>query len=899
MKKFIQAAVLLLFLFAGSESHAQKRSDHYDVVIYGGTSAAVMAAVAAKQAGASVILLSPQKHIGGVTSSGLGWTDIGREKTIGGLTLDFFHRVYQYYQRPAAWKQETLSAYGKKVHNTIHGIADSLMWTFEPHVAEKIFNDLIRENNIPVKLDQWLNRVHGVKKENGRISAITMLNGLTYRGKVFIDATYEGDLMAASGVSYTLGREPNARYGETINGIETAKAKGNNLPRGIDPYVQKGNPASGLLPGINANPGGKDGEGDKKIQAYCYRVCLTNVPEDRVMVKKPAGYREKDFELIIRAAERGETRFWKLDPVPNGKTDSNNASGISTDDIGGSDAYPEASYEERRKIEKAHQYWTEGLIWTVQHDPRVPAAVRDKYAAWGLPKDEFADNGHLPYKIYVREARRMVSDFVMTEAEVKGEKPVAESIAMGYYNMDSHNVQRYVTDKGDVQNEGDVQISPGKPYPIPYGTIIPKASESTNLLVPVCLSASHAAYGSIRMEPVFMILGQSAGIAAAIATAGNMRVQDIPYGELKKELLKNGQVLTLPSFVPLPAANKELQEGERYKHEMQQLHAAIQKKFYDVASGYYKDIADPRDKKPYSYLWPLCGLLQADNEMEKVAGNKNLFDKTFSIIRDYYSVTPPAPGYDSYIVKFKGGDRFYDDNQWIGIALMDAYFRTGKPLYLDKAGEIYRFMMTGHDTASGGGLYWKEGDHSTKNTCSNGPGILLSLQLYQATKDSAFLKTALSLYQWVNRVLRAPSGLYYDNIRLRDHGISKATYSYNTGTMLEANVYLYELTRQKDYLTEAIAIADSSTVFFYGNNGFRDGYWFNAVMLRAYQRLFKEVRDPKYLLAFKRCLDYSLADNKNGEGLMGEQRPVNLVNQAGMLEILARFAYMGEKENIF
>ncbi|MHB1922359.1 MAG: FAD-dependent oxidoreductase [Chitinophagaceae bacterium] len=544
MKRPIILIVLVLVFFAGRNGYAQKAKTRYDVVIYGGSSAAVMAAVGAKQGGASVILLSPDKHLGGVTSNGLGWTDIGNLKTIGGLTKEFYHRIYQYYQRPQAWKSETLSSYSKKLPG-IHRIADSLMWTFEPHVAEKVFDELVHENNIPVKFNQWLDRKHGVKKENGRIISVTMLNGQSYRAKVFIDATYEGDLMAAAGVSYTLGREPDSQYGETFNGIETTLAKGNNLPRGIDPYLVKGHPSSGLLPGVNPGPGGRDGQGDNKIQAYCYRLCLTDDPKDRVMVKKPAGYQKKDFALIWRAAEQGETHFWTVDPLPNKKTDSNNGSGISTDYIGMDDGYPEASYQEREKIDAAHQYWTLGLIWTVQHDPRIPEAIRKKYAKWGLSKDEFKGNDHLPFEIYVREARRMVSDFVMTQEDVQGHRKVGQSIAMGYYNMDSHNVQRYVSAAGDVQNEGDVQIAPGQPYAIPYATIIPRKKECENLLVPICLSASHIAYGSIRMEPVFMELGQSSGVAAALAVKENKAVQDIPYKKLKKSLLEGKQVLSL------------------------------------------------------------------------------------------------------------------------------------------------------------------------------------------------------------------------------------------------------------------------------------------------------------------------------------------------------------------
>ena len=548
MKKKIIRNIISILLFTSNGIQAQPVQKSYDVVIYGATSSGVMAAVAAKQSGVSVILLSPEKHIGGLTTSGLGWTDIGNQihdKTIGGLALNFFKRVRTYYQNVHTWNQESFTDYQKKVANSSYKISDSLMWTFEPHVAENIFNDFIRENKIPLRLNQWLDRKHGVKKENGNIVSISMLNGDTYKGKVFIDATYEGDLMAATGISYTIGREPNSLYGETINGIETKIATGNQLPRGIDPYIKKEDPSSGLLPGIHTDAGGKDGEGDKKTQAYCYRVCLTDATGNRIRVTKPTNYRKTDFELIVRAAQKGAQTFWEISPLPNRKTDSNNNGGVSTDYIGMNYTYPEASYALRRKIDEDHVYWTKGLIWTVQNDPGIPTAVRKKYASWGFPKDEFKDNGHMPYKLYVREARRMVSDFVMTENDLNGNKTISEPIAMGYYNMDSHNVQRYLTKEGDVQNEGDVQIGVKKPYGISYLAIIPKQTECGNILVPVCLSASHAAYGSIRMEPVFMELGQSSGIAAAIAVQERKDVQNINYTELKKKLINSSQILDL------------------------------------------------------------------------------------------------------------------------------------------------------------------------------------------------------------------------------------------------------------------------------------------------------------------------------------------------------------------
>lgn len=546
MKKIKILIILFLPLSSVYFGHAQAVRKNYDVVVYGATSAGVMAAVAAKQNGVSVILLSPEKHIGGLTTSGLGWTDIGNQmegKTIGGLALNFFQRVRRYYQDENTWKEQSFADYQKKIANSIYQISDSLMWTFEPHVAENIFNEYIRENKIQLKLNQWLDRQHGVKKENGNIVSIAMLNGDTYKGKVFIDATYEGDLMAAAGISYTIGREPNSLYGETINGIEAAMAIKNNLPRGIDPYIKKGDPSGGILPAINADPGGKDGEGDKKIQAYCYRICLTDAPKNRIMMTKPANYTKRDFEVIVRAAQNGAQTFWKLSPLPNRKTDSNNDGGVSTDYIGMNYDYPEASYAVRKKIEDRHVYWTKGLIWTVQNDPDIPAVIREKYASWGLPKDEFNDNGHMPYKLYIREARRMVSNFVMSENYLNGKEAVPEPIAMGNYNMDSHNVQRYITKEGDVRNEGDVQIKVKKAYGISYLAIVPKRAECGNILVPVCLSASHVAYGSIRMEPVFMALGQSSGIAAAMAVKNKNPVQDVDYNTLEKILLDSGQIL--------------------------------------------------------------------------------------------------------------------------------------------------------------------------------------------------------------------------------------------------------------------------------------------------------------------------------------------------------------------
>lgn len=334
-----------------------------------------------------------------------------------------------------------------------------------------------------------------------------------------------------------------------------------------------------------------------------------------------------------------------------------------------------------------------------------------------------------------------------------------------------------------------------------------------------------------------------------------------------------------------------------YKKEMLQFQSVIQKHFYDQASGYYKEFPAPApDHNPYSYLWPLCAMLQANHEIEVAKAGKNLVDPLLSIIGDYYDPAPPKPGYASYIMKLKGGDRFYDDNQWIGITAMDRYLRLQKKSDLQLGKLIYDYMMTGYDTVLAGGIYWQENKKISKNTCSNGPGIILALQLYKATRQKPFLDTATMLYKWTNEKLQAPNKLYYDNIDIKTQRIGRRTYTYNTGTMLQSNIYLYELTGDKKYLNEAVAIADSSMSYFYGDKQFKDNYWFNAVMLRGYQHLLNHNTDTKYIRAFKECLDETLTKQRNSDGLLVQKSKVqDLVAHGGMLEILARFALLEEK----
>ena len=372
-----------------------------------------------------------------------------------------------------------------------------------------------------------------------------MESGRTFAGKMFIDATYEGDLMAAAGVSFHVGREANDVYGETLNGVEAKlNTKNHRFVKPVDPFVKPGEAASGLLPGIQATKLAAEGSGDRLVQAYCFRLCTTDAAENRRAWPKPADYSEERYELLLRNFDAGDERApWHPLWMPNRKTDTNNNGAFSTDYIGGNYDYPDADYATRAKIIADHRSYQEGLLWTLANHPRVPAKVREEFQRLGLAKDEFVDNDNWPTQLYVREARRMIGAYVMTEHNCRGKKVADDSIGMGAYGMDSHNCQRYVDADGHVQNEGDVQVGGFKPYPISYGAIVPKPGECENLLVPVCLSSSHIAYGSIRMEPVFMILGQSAATAAALAIDGGVAVQKSKYAKLRERLLADGQVL--------------------------------------------------------------------------------------------------------------------------------------------------------------------------------------------------------------------------------------------------------------------------------------------------------------------------------------------------------------------
>jgi hypothetical protein len=530
----------------------------WDLVIYGATSAGIIAAVKAAQMGRSCILIEPSSHLGGLTTGGLGATDLGYADAIGGMSRGFYQRLREYYKDDSKWKYEEPKIVG----------ANDTSWFFEPSAAMAVYKQMLEENNIPVVLN---NRLilgsNGVNKRGNSITSLVTEKGNVYQGKMFIDASYEGDLMAMAGVSYHVGREANLVYGETLNGIQKVRTHYHIFPGFVDPYIERGNPNSGILPGVHGEDPGKDFEGDHRIQAYCYRLCLTDMKENSIPFDKPQGYEELEYELLFRNFEAGENRIpWLPHMMPNRKTDTNNRWGFSTNKIGINYAYPNGNYRLRESILAEQEHYQKGLMWTLANHPRVPEPVRREVKKWGLAADEFTQNGSWPSQIYVREARRMIGEYVMTENDCRRVSIADQSIGMGSYTMDSHNVQRYITRMGCVQNEGNIEVSTGGPYVIPYGCILPKRHECDNLLVTCAMSASHIAFGSIRMEPVFMILGQSAATAASLALETNSGLHELSYPRLKEKLLADQQRLDLdrekfPALLPeseLPRERKRI-----------------------------------------------------------------------------------------------------------------------------------------------------------------------------------------------------------------------------------------------------------------------------------------------------------------------------------------------------
>ena len=511
-------ALVVIFFSACSISTEVKE---VDICIYGGTSAGVIAAYTAKQMEKNVLLIEPRQNLGGMSSGGLGYTDIGNKYVVKGLALDFYRKIGSHY-------------------------GNLEQWIFEPSVAEKIFNDYINKANVEV----WYGRrLRKLKTEDGIIHQLTLedtykpsvFTNQKVKAKVYIDCSYEGDLMAKAGVSYAIGRESNELYGETYNGVQLLD--GHQFQENIDPYIVPGDTSSGLLWGVNDTELQEKGAGDKKVQTYNFRICLTNREENKIPITKPANYDPLKYELLVRINEKkpfenlSQIFIWSR--MPNEKTDINNRGAFSTDMIGGNWNYPEADYTERDKIWQEHVDYTKGLLYFVGHDERMPQTVRDEMLQWGYPKDEYLNNNHWSHQLYIREARRMIGETVMTQHHCQGRESCDDPVGWAAYTMDSHNCDRLIVN-GVVRNEGNVEVGGFGPYPVSYKAIIPKRNEITNLLVPVCLSASHIAYGSIRMEPVFMVLAQSSAVAACLAIDNHKNiVQDIDYTELQAILTNN------------------------------------------------------------------------------------------------------------------------------------------------------------------------------------------------------------------------------------------------------------------------------------------------------------------------------------------------------------------------
>ena len=514
-------------------------SAKYDVVVYGGTAGGVITAVAAAREGLKVVLLEPRQHLGGMMTGGLSCTDYGKKEVIGGYALEFFWRLGNYYG---------MRAFGQDA-----------AWYFEPRVAERVFQDMIREAGVTVLYGRRLREKTGVKKEGRRLLEIFMENGASFAGRIFADCTYEGDLMAQSGVSYTWGREGIETYDESLAGVRD-KTPYHQFTVNISPYDAGGK----LLPEISSDPAGAVGSADRKVQTYNYRMILSLDKTNQAPFPKPAAYSPARYELLARmlkamTEKQGRApRFGELaNPImiPNQKADANNNGAFSTDFIGKNYAYPEGDYKTREKIWQEHYEYIAGFFYFLAHDPQVPPALQEEVNRWGLAKDEFTDNQNWPNQLYIREARRMIGEYVVVQKDLQTDLAKPDPIGMGSYNSDSHNIQRIVTQDGFVINEGDMQVAV-KPYQIPYRAILPKRTEIQNLLVPVCFSASHVAYSSLRMEPQYMILGQAAGVAACLALDRNVPVQEVDPATLTKRLLQQGAVLEYRAPPTAPTAKE-------------------------------------------------------------------------------------------------------------------------------------------------------------------------------------------------------------------------------------------------------------------------------------------------------------------------------------------------------
>ncbi len=544
-------ATASLSIFPAAAGAAETKP--HDLVVYGGTAGGIVAAISAARAGASVIVLEPTEHIGGMVTGGLGRTDIGVGASIGGMAAEFYRRVNQHYSTPAAWKFQTREEYlGKGGAGAISG---DKWWLHEPSVAATIFRQMLNEARVSVLTGH---RLTGVEKRGPRILSVQCANGAVFTGRVFIDATYEGDLLARAAVGYRVGRESTAEYGEKLAGVVPRKfSTRKQWDVDISPYGADGK----LLYGIQETPRGEDGAGDHKVQAYNYRICLTDHPDNRLPITRPENYDPRRYDLLARyiAAKPAITvakGLLKIDRLPNRKTDINDGGPFSTDFLGGNWKYPDADEPTRRAILQDHVDYTKGLLYFIGHDERVPGKVREEMLQWGYPKDEYTATGHWTPQLYIREARRMVGAYVMTSHDIETNRTKDDSIGMASYTADSHLVTRIV-DGSVVRNEGNPNdfTSPHRPYEVPYRAITPKQSECDNLLATFCASSTHMAFASLRMEPVFMILSESAGLAAVEAARQNIAVQDVAYAVLRPKLIERKQLLKIAE-VPPPKKKK-------------------------------------------------------------------------------------------------------------------------------------------------------------------------------------------------------------------------------------------------------------------------------------------------------------------------------------------------------
>jgi hypothetical protein len=529
----------LLFFLAVSLSGSAQTPNSYDLVVYGGTAGGVMTAVFGARSGLKVALIEPRQHIGGMVSGGLSHTDVGRREVIGGAALEFYWRAGTYYGLPQ--------------------YLQDFAWYVEPKAAETILRRMLDEARVTVVLNHRLRENTGVVKNGPRIASIAMEDGSQYAAKMFADATYEGDLMAQAGVTFTWGRESSSQYGESLAGVRGETPKHQFL---VDiPAYGTGHK---LLPEISDTPAGVPESADRKVQAYNFRMIFSHDHANQAAYPKPAHYNPARFELMARLLDamqkkRGRSltmgEVLSIGPIPNQKADINNNGPFSTDYIGKSWDYPNASYARRAEVWRDHEEYTKQYMWFLAHDPRVPGALQKEVNEWGLAKDEFTDNGNFPNQLYIREARRMVGEYVMSQRDIQNDLKKFDPIGMGSYNSDSHNVQRIVTANGFVRNEGDMQV-PVQPYQIPYRVLLPKKADAVNLAVPVCFSATHVAYSTLRMEPQYMIIGQAAGVAAAMAIKGNRALQDVDTAALTLKLVEQGAILEYRLSLQLAAVEK-------------------------------------------------------------------------------------------------------------------------------------------------------------------------------------------------------------------------------------------------------------------------------------------------------------------------------------------------------